>query len=80
MSHDATVTRGAPSSRPGLLRHRQLISRVFPLLPAAYALVMAGIGDLRVEHVVLVLVVVGLSPFGGPAAAVGRSVRARAPF
>lgn len=64
MSHDATVTRGPPSSRPGLLRHRQLISRVFPLLPAAYVLVMAGIGDLRVEHVVLVLVVVGLSAFG----------------
>lgn len=64
MSHDPTVTRAAPSSRLGLLRHRQLISRVFPLLPVAYALVMAGIGDLRVEHVVLVLVVVGLSAFG----------------
>jgi hypothetical protein len=64
LSHDATVTRAAPSSRPGLLRHRQLISRVFPLLPVAYVLVIAGIGDLRVEHIVLVLVVLGLSAFG----------------
>ena len=46
------------------MRHRQLISRVFPLLPVLYVVVIAGIGDLRVEHVVLVLVVVGLSAFG----------------
>jgi len=64
LSHGATVTRGALGSRPGLLRHRQLISRLFPLVPLAYVLVIAGIGDLRLEHVVLVLVVVGLSAFG----------------
>jgi len=46
------------------LRHRQLISRLFPLLPLGYVLVIAGIGDLRIEHVVLVLVVLGLSAFG----------------
>jgi hypothetical protein len=64
LSHGATVTRPAPSSRTGLLRHRQLLSRLFPLLPLAYVLVIAAMGDLRVEHVVLVLVVVGLSAFG----------------
>jgi hypothetical protein len=46
------------------VRRRQLISRLFPLVPVAYALVLAGFGQLRVEHVVLVLVVVGLSAFG----------------
>ena len=64
MSHGATVTRGAASARPGLLRHRQLISRLFPLVPVLYVLIIAGIGDLRVEHVVLVLIVLGLSAFG----------------
>jgi inositol phosphorylceramide synthase catalytic subunit len=64
LSHGATVTRSAASARPGLLRHRQLISRLFPLVPVLYVLVIAGIGDLRVEHVVLVLVVLGLSAFG----------------
>jgi hypothetical protein len=64
LSHGATVTRGAAPSRPGLLRHRQLISRLFPLVPVLYVLVIAGIGDLRVEHIVLVLVVLGLSAFG----------------
>jgi inositol phosphorylceramide synthase catalytic subunit len=64
LRHDATVTRAGAASRPGLVRHRQLISRVFPLLPVLYVVVIAGIGDLRVEHVVLVLVVVGLSTFG----------------
>ncbi|MDF3065528.1 MAG: inositol phosphorylceramide synthase [Polyangiaceae bacterium] len=34
------------------------------MIPLVYVLVVAGIGDLRVEHVVLVLVVVGLSAFG----------------
>jgi hypothetical protein len=46
------------------VRRRQLISRLFPLVPVAYVLVIAGIGDLRVEHIVLVLVVLGLSAFG----------------
>jgi inositol phosphorylceramide synthase catalytic subunit len=46
------------------LRYRPLISRLFPLVPVLYVLVMAGIGDLRVEHIVLVLVVLGLSAFG----------------
>ena len=64
MSHGATVTRAAPPVRSGLLRHRQLISRLFPLLPVLYVLVIAGIGDLRVEHIVLVLIVLGLSAFG----------------
>jgi hypothetical protein len=64
LSHGATVTRGAAWSRTGLLRHRQLISRLFPLVPVLYVLVIAGIGDLRVEHVVLVLIVLGLSAFG----------------
>ena len=64
MSHGATVTRGALTSRPGLLRYRQLISRLFPLVPVLYVLIIAGIGDLRVEHIVLVLVVLGLSAFG----------------
>lgn len=50
--------------RPRLTRYRQLIARLFPLVPLLYVLVIAGIGDLRVEHVVLVLVVVGLSAFG----------------
>jgi hypothetical protein len=59
-----TVSRGPLGSRPGLLRRRQLISRLFPLVPLAYVLIIAGKGDLRVEHVVLVLVVVGLSAFG----------------
>ncbi|HEY6080762.1 MAG TPA: hypothetical protein VIW29_18230, partial [Polyangiaceae bacterium] len=47
-----------------MLRYRQLISRLFPVVPLIYVLAIAGIGDLRVEHVVLVLVVVGLSAFG----------------
>lgn len=64
MSHGATVTRGAPPSRPGIVRHRQLISRLFPLVPVLYVLIIAGVGDLRIEHIVLVLVVVGLSAFG----------------
>jgi hypothetical protein len=64
LSHGATVTRAGTLSRPALLRHRQLISRLFPLVPLAYVLVIAGIGDLRLEHVVLVLVVLGLSAFG----------------
>lgn len=64
MSHGATVTRGAPSSRPGIVRHKQLISRLFPLVPVLYVLIIAGVGDLRVEHIVLVLVVLGLSAFG----------------
>jgi inositol phosphorylceramide synthase catalytic subunit len=33
-------------------------------VPVLYVLVIAGIGDLRVEHVVLLLVVLGLSAFG----------------
>jgi inositol phosphorylceramide synthase catalytic subunit len=64
LSHGATVTRGPAPSRPRLFRYRQLISRLFPLVPILYVLVIAGIGDLRVEHVALVLVVVGLSAFG----------------
>lgn len=64
MSHGATVTRASLAARLGLLRHRSLLTRLFPLVPIAYVLVMAGIGDLRVEHVLLVLVVVGLSAFG----------------
>jgi inositol phosphorylceramide synthase catalytic subunit len=64
LSHGATVTRGAASARPGLLRYRQLISRLFPVVPVLYVLIIAGIGDLRVEHIVLVLIVLGLSAFG----------------
>jgi inositol phosphorylceramide synthase catalytic subunit len=64
LSHGATVTRAPLSSPSQLVRRRQLISRLFPLVPIAYVLVIAGIGDLRVEHVVLVLVVLGLSAFG----------------
>lgn len=64
MSHGATVTRARQPSRSGLLRHRPLISRIFPLVPVLYALVIAAIGDLRVEHVALVVVVLGLSAFG----------------
>jgi hypothetical protein len=64
LSHDATVTRARLASRPGIHRYRQLISRLFPILPVIYVLVIAGIGDLRVEHVVLLLVVLGLSAFG----------------
>jgi inositol phosphorylceramide synthase catalytic subunit len=64
LSHGATVTRGPLPSRPGLLRHRQLISRLFPLVPLLYVLVIAAIGDLRVEHVIMVLLVVALSAFG----------------
>ncbi len=33
-------------------------------MPVLYVLIIAGIGDLRVEHMVLVLVVLGLSAFG----------------
>ena len=33
-------------------------------MPVLYVLVIAGVGDLRVEHIVLVLVVLGLSAFG----------------
>ncbi len=64
MSHEANVTRQRPPSRAGLLRHRQLISRVFPVVPVLYVLVIAGIGDLRVEHVGLLVVVLALSAFG----------------
>lgn len=64
MSHGATVTRPALPSRPALLRYRQLLSRLFPLVPLGYVLAVAAAGDLRVEHVVLVLVVLGLSAFG----------------
>jgi hypothetical protein len=64
LSHGATVTRAALPSRPRLLRYRQLISRLFPVVPVLYVLIIAGIGDLRVEHIVLVLVVLGLSAFG----------------
>jgi len=64
LSHGATVTRGGLGSRSGLLRHRQLWARLFPVLPVLYVLAIAGIGDLRLEHVVLLVVVVGLSAFG----------------
>lgn len=64
MSHGATVTRPATPSRPALLRYRQLISRLFPLVPIAYVVGVAAAGDLRVEHIGLVLVVLGLSAFG----------------
>lgn len=64
MRHGATVTRPGYLARLGLLRHRTLLTRLFPLVPVAYVLVMAGIGDLRVEHVVLLLVVLGLSVLG----------------
>lgn len=64
MSHGETVTRRVAGGRFGLLRHRSLLTRLFPLVPVAYVLVMAGIGDLRIEHVALLLVVVGLSVFG----------------
>lgn len=64
MSHGATVTRAGALSRLGLLRHRSLLTRLFPIVPVSYVLVMAGIGDLRVEHIALLLVVLGLSAFG----------------
>lgn len=64
MSHGATVTRAPLASRSGLFRYRQLLARLFPVVPIAYVLIVAGIGDLRIEHVVLVLVVLGLSAFG----------------
>ncbi len=65
MSHDgATVTRSGRKTRLGLLRHRTLLTRLFPVVPVAYALVMAAIGDLRFEHVLLALVVVALGSFG----------------
>ena len=64
MSHGATVTRPAPSSRPSIVRYRQLISRLFPLVPVLYVLVIAGVGDLRGEHFVLVQGVLGLSACG----------------
>jgi hypothetical protein len=46
------------------MRYRQLISRLLPLLPIGYVLVIAAKGDLRLEHVLLVLLVLGLSAFG----------------
>ena len=65
MSHDEpTLTRPGRLARWGLLRHRTLLTRLFPLVPVAYALVMAFIGDLRFEHVLLALVVVALASFG----------------
>ena len=64
MSHGANLTRAGSPARFGFLRHRTLLTRLFPIVPVAYVLVMAGIGDLRVEHIVLLLVVVGLSAFG----------------
>jgi inositol phosphorylceramide synthase catalytic subunit len=64
LSHGPTVTRVRQPSRPGIFRYRQLISRLFPIVPVLYVLVIAGIGDLRVEHIVLLLVVLGLSAFG----------------
>jgi inositol phosphorylceramide synthase catalytic subunit len=64
LSHGATVTRVRLPSRPRLLRHRQLFARLFPVLPVLYVLGISAAGDLRVEHVVLVLVVLGLSAFG----------------
>ncbi|HYJ08280.1 MAG TPA: phosphatase PAP2 family protein, partial [Polyangiaceae bacterium] len=64
MSHGATVTRVRLPSRPRLLRHRQLFARLFPVLPVLYVLGISAVGDLRVEHVVLLLVVLGLSAFG----------------
>jgi hypothetical protein len=64
LSHGLTVTRPSLAARLGLWRHRTLLTRLFPLVPIAYVLVMAAIGDLRVEHVLLLLVVVGLSAFG----------------
>jgi hypothetical protein len=64
LSHGATVTRARAPSRPRLLRHRQLFARLFPVVPVLYVLGIAAIGDLRVEHIVLVVVVAGLSAFG----------------
>lgn len=55
MSHAVTVTRA---------RERPLLARLFPLLPVLYVLAIAAIGDLRVEHVVLVVVVLGLTAVG----------------
>jgi hypothetical protein len=64
LRHGATVTRAGLLTRLSLLKHRTLLTRLFPLVPVMYVLVMAGIGDLRVEHVVLLLVVLALSAFG----------------
>ncbi|HEY6078043.1 MAG TPA: phosphatase PAP2 family protein, partial [Polyangiaceae bacterium] len=70
MSHDGTVSRrgalarGGAAARPGLLRHRQLLARLFPIIPLLYVVVIAALGDLRIEHVLLVLVVLALSSFG----------------
>jgi inositol phosphorylceramide synthase catalytic subunit len=64
LSHGATVTRGGLGSRSGLLRRRQLWARLFPVLPVLYVLAIAAIGDLRLEHVVLLVVVASLSAFG----------------
>jgi hypothetical protein len=64
LSHGATVTRGAATSRSSFSRYGQLFARLFPVLPVGYVLIIAAIGDLRIEHVLLVLVVLGLSVFG----------------
>ncbi|HKY35471.1 MAG TPA: phosphatase PAP2 family protein [Polyangiaceae bacterium] len=37
---------------------------MFPVVPVLYVLVIAAIGDLRLEHVVLLVVVAGLAAFG----------------
>jgi hypothetical protein len=64
LSHGATVTRAGLGARFALLRHRQLWARLFPVVPVLYVLAVAAVGDLRVEHVVLLVVVAGLSAFG----------------
>jgi hypothetical protein len=64
LSHGATVSRRGAATRGGLLRHRQLLARLFPIVPLLYVLAIAAAGQLRFEHTLLVLVVVGLSSFG----------------
>jgi hypothetical protein len=64
LSHSATVTRSGPATRPGLRRYGQLLARLFPIVPVLYVLVIAGVGDLRIEHVLLLIAVVALSAFG----------------
>lgn len=64
MSHGVTVTRVRPVSRAAWPARRQLLARLFPILPVAYVIAVAAVGDLRVEHVVLVVVVAGLLAVG----------------
>jgi len=60
LSHEPTVTRRGPPS----LRYGALWSKLFPGLPVLYVLVIALVGDLRIEHTLLVLAVVALATFG----------------